>query len=468
MKKSIYLNFTIGYILFGFLSVVFLIFVTRHVVYDYLLNGVDQYLTTKGTYLQKEISASGDPVALADLFCDAMDFQLILISSQGEILSASQPQIKDQKIIPNFDRENFRIGNSFQGTLSNLLPESALIYTAGELSIMNSDAYLVVYTYISQVTKQTQALIFIALLTFGIIFIFSLIILIFFTRFVYRPIKQISNAATEFAKGNLQYQVLVVNNNDELGRLAASLNYMAAQLKNLEDDQKKFIANISHDFRSPLTSIKGYLEAMKDGTIPYEDKDKYIDTLLFETSRLEKLTQSLLTINTWEDGEHRLNLTDFSIKSEILQVIETMEVLSNKRKVLLSLIYEADSVIVRADKEKIEQVLYNLIENAIKFSRTNSEIQIRVFEKGERLFVSVKDNGTGILPEDLPKVFDRFYKGDISRGRDKSGTGLGLSIAKEIMQYHKESITVISTPGAGSEFTFSLKKAFGNHSSQRP
>ena len=244
----------------------------------------------------------------------------------------------------------------------------------------------------------------------------------------------------------------------QMGYLANTLNYMSSELNKMEEYQHSFIANVSHDFRSPLTSIKGYLEAIKDGTIPPELYDKYLGILISETERLNKLTQGMLTLNSL-DSKGFLTRSNFDINRVIKDTAATFEGTCNAKDIVLDLTFAADIQMVYADLGKIQQVLYNLIDNAIKFSRENSVIYIQTSLKYEKVFVSVKDTGIGIPKESIKKIWDRFYKSDLSRGKDKKGTGLGLAIVKEIIQAHGENIDVISTQGVGSEFIFTLPKA---------
>jgi len=286
-----------------------------------------------------------------------------------------------------------------------------------------------------------------------IVFLLSLIILIVFQRIVYSPLKKITDGAKAYAEGDLKYEIKV-NSNDEMGYLAATLNYMSDKLDDTENYQKKFISNVSHDFRSPLTSIKGYLEAILDGTIPPEMLEKYLNRVIDETKRLTKLTESILSLDSIESV--KLNKTSFDINEMIRNTASSFEVQCNSKNITIELIFLNVSQYVFADFSKIQQVLYNLIDNAIKFSSQNSSITIQTSIRKEKIFVSVKDTGIGISKNEQNKIFDRFYKSDLSRGKDKKGTGLGLSIVKEILQAHGENIDVISTVGIGTEFIFSL------------
>ena len=306
-----------------------------------------------------------------------------------------------------------------------------------------------------ELQHSKENLLKISYITFLVLFLLSGIILIFFTEAVYKPLRKITTATEQYASGNMHYE-LQVESNDEMGYLAAILSYMAGEIAKSEDNQKKLVANVSHDFRSPLTSIKGFLEAMQDGTIPTELYPKYIGIVLNETDRLIKLTNSLLTLNNLNTKGMILEKTDFDINQVIRNTVTAFEPACIEKKIAVELILTSDVMTVNADMGKIQQVLYNLLDNAIKFSPNSSIIKIETYEKHNKIFVSVKDKGIGIPKENLKQIWGRFYKTDLSRGKDKKGTGLGLSIAKEIIQSHNENINVISTEGVGTEFVFSL------------
>jgi len=309
----------------------------------------------------------------------------------------------------------------------------------------------------SALTDLSETLLEPVYITILVIFVLSFSFLIAFHFFLYRPLRQITEVAQQYASGNLDYEI-PVNSQDEMGYLSASLNYMSTQLRDMDDYQKKFIGNVSHDFRSPLTSIKGYLEAMADGTIPPEMQERYFKILLFETERLRDLTEDLLTLNEFDTKSLLLEYTTFDIHEVIKNTVDSFEGTCIQKQIFIELLLSSKAQYVTADKRKIQQVLYNLVDNAIKFSPNDSEIIIETREKNGKVFVSVKDNGIGIPKKSISKIWERFYKTDLSRGKDKKGTGLGLAIVKEIIQAHNENINVISTEGVGTEFTFSLSK----------
>ena len=281
---------------------------------------------------------------------------------------------------------------------------------------------------------------------------------IFYSFHVRKPLHEITKGASEFANGNLSYQIPVDSEN-ELGYLAKNLNYMADKLNRNGEYQRQFISNISHDFRSPLTSIKGYVEAMIDGTIPVEMQEKYLKIISYEAERLEKLTRGLLTLNELDIQKRMLNIQSFDINQVIKSTAASFEGTCTTRQILLELVLSGKELYARADIEQIQQVLYNLLSNAIKFSPDHSTITIETTEKNDKIFVSVKDHGIGIPKSSINKIWERFYKIDRSRGKDQKGTGLGLAIVKEIISAHGQHINVISTEGVGTEFIFTLEKA---------
>ncbi len=301
------------------------------------------------------------------------------------------------------------------------------------------------YAYIEAVYRFYFIIMLLALIATCI----SLIVLL-------RPINAMLIAAREYSSGNFKPQIKLYGS-DELDYLINTFNFMSTKLDTHEDDQRKFIANVSHDFRSPLTSIRGYLQAMLDGTIPPELHEKYLKRILDEADRLTGLTNSLLDLNRIGSRDFTLSLSDFDINDIIIASAESSEVQAHNKNVEISLNLCGEVMKVHADKSKIQQVIYNLLDNAIKFSKEHTTITIETkVHNSEKLYVSISDQGIGIPKESLDKLFNRFYKADVSRGQNKKGTGLGLSIVKEIIQAHNENITVTSTVDVGTTFTFSL------------
>ena len=227
--------------------------------------------------------------------------------------------------------------------------------------------------------------------------------------FIYRPLKKIIRGAQEYASGNLDYNI-PWHSGDEMGYLAQTLNYMSDELKRTDEYQRKFVANVSHDFRSPLTSIKGYVEAILDGTIPPEMQEKYLNIVLFEADRLNKLTRSMLALNRMDNKGFYLDIRDFDINTVIKNTAASFEGTCTAKRISIELLLSAEKLYVSADKMKIQQVLYNLIDNAIKFSPNHSTIRVETTERHDKVFVSVKDNGIGIPRASLSKIWRDFTR----------------------------------------------------------
>ena len=320
---------------------------------------------------------------------------------------------------------------------------------------LNLRGYVAIHMPMTEIVALREQILSVVYILFIILFIIFLSVFALLYLTVLRPLKKITDGTKHYAEGDLKYNI-PVQSEDEMGRLASSLNYMSDEMNKSGEYERNFIANVSHDFRSPLTSIKGYVEAMLDGTIPTEMQGKYLRIVLAETERLTKLTNGILTLNSMDRKRSYLTITDFDINAVIRDTAATFEGICTPRQISIRLYLTDEKLYVSADLGKIQQVLYNLIDNAIKFSRDNSSIEIETDVRHDKVYVSVRDHGVGIPRESLNKIWDRFYKTDASRGRERKGNGLGLSIVKEIINQHDQNITAISTEGVGTEFIFSL------------
>ncbi len=465
MKKTLYLKFVLAYLIFGIFSFIMVSVFVPSITKEQLVREKAEILYSEAILIS-DTYAAGLYTSETDLETvkTQLDFLSVYLDSTIRIINPSGRLVLDTDLPLNVEEvimiENFDpavtgssyymvddfFGNFESDMLSVLAPITSSYMVKG---------YVAIHCDMDDIQASCDSMLNISYITLVILLLLSLIILIFFTEIVYIPLRKITYATEQYAAGNMHYE-FQVESDDEIGYLAACLNYMASQIAGSEDDQKKFVANISHDFRSPLTSIRGYLEAMIDGTIPPEMHGKYLEIVLNETERLTKLTNSLLTLNNLNTKGMLLDQTDFDINRVIRNTAASFEGTCLKKTIAIELILTGEEMYVHADMEKIQQVLYNLIDNAIKFSHHDSVIKVETSLKKNKLFVSVKDTGIGIPKEDLKLIWDRFYKSDLSRGKDKKGTGLGLSIVKEIINSHGEHINVISTEGVGSEFIFSL------------
>ncbi len=306
-----------------------------------------------------------------------------------------------------------------------------------------------------ELQKSAQEMFRISLVCLLISSAFAFVLIFVFSRSISKPLRQMNEAAKIIASGDFEKRI-EISSVDEVGQLAESFNFMADSLSEQDKLRRIFIGNISHDLRSPLTSIRGFLQAILDGTISAEKQEHYLKIVMDETERLSKLTHDIIDLNNIQTADVELDKTVFDINELIRKTVMLFENVALSKKLAVSINLASEHTFVLADSEKVQRVIYNLIDNAIKFSHESGVIVIETTENQKKVLISVKDNGIGIKPEEEKYIFDRFYKADVSRGQDKSGSGLGLSIVWAFVKAHGENITVKTEEGKGSEFVFTL------------
>lgn len=471
MKISVYAKFIFIYILFAILSFILVTEAGSSIIMDYLTSQKADMLYREAANLSgvyaKDYYRSRSASSLEEIHSQlqtisaCLDSEIWIMDLEGKIILESAQKnnaYESEHFLKNFDATSLGKTYYMTGDFFGEFSQEMLSVTSPVNYNYRVRGYIVIHLPMSLLYAEKEELLNILYIILAILLLLALIGLAAISFLIWYPMQKIMRATSEYSAGNLTYEV-ELRTEDEFGQLAASMNYMAHELNEMEEYERKFVANISHDFRSPLTSIKGYVEAMMDGTIPVEMQEKYFHIVLFETDRLKKLTEELLILNSFGTKHGMLDITTFDINAVIKNTAASFEGRCRERRISIELLLNEKQQPVTADIGKIQQVLYNLIDNAIKFSNDGSSITIETTVKFEKVFVSVKDRGAGIPYESQKKIWERFYKTDASRGRDKRGTGLGLAIVKEIIQMHEEHINVISTEGVGTEFIFSLPKA---------
>ncbi|MCB7304155.1 ATP-binding protein [Bariatricus massiliensis] len=467
MRSTLYLKFILIYIIFGFLSLFTVSALSSALTTSYLESDISGNLYQEASLVASDYLPGyfSDAITSADVYNQLsgmkayLDSNIWFVDREGEMIASARTEdvAFTPSTIHNFDPAEGGSSPYQVGDYHGYFEQDMITVIAPVTQGFSTKGYLLIHKPYSAVEEARFTIMRNTYVVVLVIYLLSFIIFLGIHLLIYRPLKKITDAATQYASGDLDV-VIPVNTQDEMGYLSASLNYMSSQLKDMEDYQKKFVANVSHDFRSPLTSIKGYIEAMADGTIPPELQDKYLKIILFETERLTDLTSDLLTLNEFDTKDLLLDKSVFDIHEMIKNTAAAFEGTCTSKKISIELLFASRYLTVYADQRKIQQVLYNLIDNAIKFSNADSSITVETTERGEKVYISVKDYGIGIPKNSINKIWERFYKTDLSRGKDKKGTGLGLSIVKEIIQAHNENINVISTEGVGTEFIFSLPR----------
>lgn len=468
MKRSLLLKYLIAYILVSATALVLIFTVGSKLIYNRIIDGTSRRLYSEINRVANDASMKRisdeeslqQTMSMLETLADYEDARILYITETGTVLldTAQDTDSTKHPVIEGFDP--LALGSNYYttGNFFGYFEENQLTVMMPVSNEMQISGYLSIHIPLSGLISERESILRVVLLILGIIVAMFLVILIFISVSFQRPLTKIVDGAKEFAAGNLNHKI-DVRTNDELGELSSTLNFMASELAKTGESQRNFISNVSHDFRSPLTSIKGYVEAILDGTIPHEMQDHYLEIVVNETKRLEKLTSGILTLNDINAKKTALNITDFDINGVIKATAELFEGICTKRRISIELILAGSELFVSGDYGKIQQVLYNLLDNAIKFSRDSSSIEIETNIRREKAYISVTDHGAGIPSAKLNKIWDRFYKVDSSRGKDTKGTGLGLAIVRDIIDAHDQTINVVSTEGAGSTFEFTLDLA---------
>jgi len=284
----------------------------------------------------------------------------------------------------------------------------------------------------------------------------AMLAIYFISEKISSPLKEMSRAAKQYAAGKFDVRV-PVKGSDEIAELAMAFNNMANSLSNVEDQRRSFLANVSHDLRTPMTTIAGFIDGILDGAIPSEKQPYYLELIAGEVRRLSRLVASLLDISRIQAGDRKFTMTAFDICEMARQILISFEQRIDEKQLNIEFECDRDNMTVYADRDAIHQVLYNICDNAVKFTNPGGLYRINITAHDKKTYVSVFNEGQGIPEEELPYVFDRFYKSDKSRGLDKTGVGLGLYITKTIMDAHDEEIWVKSVWGEYCEFVFTLQ-----------
>lgn len=284
------------------------------------------------------------------------------------------------------------------------------------------------------------------------------LVLFLILRGVMKPLARLTDAARAMAEGDFAVRVPESRSTREVAELSAAFNSMADELSEVEDSRREFVANVSHELRSPITAISGYIEGMRDGVIPPEQYDKYLTIVSDESKRLSHLIGELLALSRLERDDAALTWTDFDICDLLERVFLRRTGDLEKRGMDVDCDFDPEPCFVHADMARIDQVIVNLIDNAIKFTPDGGKITLCVRGGSGLCTVTVADNGMGILPEDRPHVFERFFTADRAHTSGK-GTGLGLSICQRILEMHGQHIRLLDTEeGAAFAFTLALAK----------
>ena len=382
----------------------------------------------------------------------------ILLSTDGSYLGK---RISDGEVLSVLTSQNSTVYSQLYSDMGGLLPKKSGMYASVfNFGVSSYDGTLIVCYGDGRHDALSQSTIKTVILASLWVMIASFVAVYFISEKIVSPIRQMSVATKRFSAGEFDTKI-PVEGSDEIAELATAFNSMADSLANLEYMRSSFLANVAHDLRTPMTSISGFIDGILSGAIPQEQQSYYLGVIGQEIRRLSRLVSNLLDISRMEAGNRKFEKTPFDICETARIILLTFEAKIDAKKLNVEFDAPEDRLYVYSDKDAVYQVLYNLCDNAVKFSRDGGLYRITIKEAGDKVSVSVFDEGIGVSKEDLPNVFDRFYKSDKSRGLDRTGVGLGLYIVKTIMDNLGEQITVDSVQGEYCNFTLTLTKYTG-------
>lgn len=320
---------------------------------------------------------------------------------------------------------------------------------AGVFGTINAVGGLLPY-----VASLSEMLLIAAVLTLLLAFLF----IYAYGRTYTRPIMNMIEATDHYAKSDFTYHIDDRKLDGEMAEMARALNRMADEIAVYDQTQKSFVANVSHELKTPMTTIGGFVDGILDGTIPEEKEKDYLETVSSEVKRLSRLVVAMLNLSKMESGEIAINPVKYSIQTQIFEALFSMEQRINEKNITINGLEEIGDVKIVADRDLIHQVVFNLIDNAVKFTPENGEISFFAKGDSESTTVTIRNSGPGVSPEQISRIFERFYKVDESRSFDVKGVGLGLYIVKTIINMHDGKIEANSREGEYTEFTFVIPR----------
>lgn len=449
-KNSIFKKMFVNYSIIIIIS--FLIFITLFVflIHNSLYNNFADTYNHQHVQIEQYIDEEGR-LPDTDSFISHYDYDIHITDASNDEESDNLPpylegvlqdiQTSGEKVTEN-DRYN--------GELHYIIGAPIEV----EIESYNNPVFIMAFSNLDHTYRE---FIIIILLTLFITLVIATFIIWIISKKITAPLLKLNETALEYAKGNFTEKVHY-HSNDEIGKLSSTFNYMAGELNQLEERRKEFLSNVSHDLRTPLTSLKGFLIAFQDGTIPDDKKDYYYHLMEQETERMIKMVNNTLTLSHLEENHMPLNRTGYSLTEQVQEIISKAEPIYQKKNLKMKFNDNNDNNIVYADREKMEQVIINLLQNAVNFSNMNEQIIINVCSSGDKVYFTITDTGSGIKEEDISRIWERFYKADVAR-TDRSGTGIGLAIVKLIVDLHGFEISVTSNKESGTTFKITMRNS---------
>jgi signal transduction histidine kinase len=422
----------------------------------YISKYIDAYRTERSKVELDKLQA------IVDMSSVGVSADIIVLDKSEDIFVYSR--IEDNKEADFYDDKIENKINISDKNMEDLVNGKSIEYIDEQYTyiypVINDNGfvgYIAMTTPISIISKQLHRIYLIVWISaLGAIVFASVVLSLFSKKILVNPLAEINNAAKRFANGEVDRRVYV-GSQDEIGELANSFNIMAESLEKVEKNRRDFISNVSHELRSPITSIKGFIAGIIDGVIPKEKEGYYLDIVYTEIKRLTRLINDLLDLSTAESGKLKFSMKKIDINELIRLCVINSEQSIKEKGIMLEIDLQDENCYVNADEDRTMQVITNLLSNAVKYCGNKGIIRISTYYKGPKVFVQIYNNGPQITDEEIKHIWDRFYKSDKSR-TNKVSTGLGLPIVRMILMQQDEEIWVKNDTGIGVTFTFSLTR----------
>ena len=397
------------------------------------------------------------------VYADDVDSDIIVVDRNYTIrasVSENKELLPKRLLQTNTVSDALNRSSTFgKGTLDGVYSHEQYIATKNILSPQNDSVVgaVIISTDTKDIDSFTKMVMQIFILAAIATLSMSILAIGLFSYNMVKPLKQMAKAAKQFGKGDFSVRV-TVGGNDEVRELATAFNNMAESLLASENIRKSFVANVSHELKTPMTTIAGFIDGILDGTIPADKQDYYLHIVSEEIKRLSRLVRSMLDLSRIDSGELKLNYQRFDLLEVLVNVILTFEREIDRKNIEIRGLDSISPKFVYGDKDLLHQVIYNLIENAVKFTNDGGYIDFDIIETQDETVFFIKNSGLGIKTNELEHVFERFYKTDKSRSKDKKGLGLGLYLVRSIIRLHGGDIMAKSEYGEYTQFSFSLPK----------
>ena len=421
-------------------------------------NTVEEWTVTLQIEQQDEVSARAYSNVLQS-WSKFTDADIIIINRDGQVFESTYAvKSVPVEILESISDDKITVFKSdFDGAYDN-----RVMSVSYPLHYKNTPIGAIVFNKsLPELRRDVLELLLIFVMASLMSLVVSFIIIYFQAKKISKPITDINKAAQNIARGDFSERVDITTK-DEIGQLASTFNFMASAIEKSDSNRRRFVSDVSHELRTPMTSITGFVEGMLDGTIAENDRDDYLKIVRDESVRLTKLVNDMLEMSKMQSENFKINIAPFDINDLICLSLISLEQKLTQQNIDVDVDFIPEHLETLGDKDQIKRVLINLIDNAIKFSIPGTQIRIKTSVANGKAHISISNTGDKIEPNDLKHIFDRFYKTDLSRKRDRTGAGLGLSLAKNILRLHNQTIDVKNEKNIDSDtytttFEFTLE-----------